>query len=351
MRCIVPEEMQTNARRRRFGFTLIELLIVMAIIGVLIGLVFVAIGGVSDSARRADSANALRSMMRAYATYSGDNRQALLPGYLDPADFTTGVSPNPGQMRFDVDDLEGNTLSPADAAPYVWRLMPYLDDEWEALIVDYGSDAIVSRIEFEIRNDELGPGTVEPASDIGIGLRPAFGLNSIYLGGDALHGGPDAAMYSPWNTAGNPTIAATRTSEVRNPADLIVFGPSANRNDSLADDDLHRFDVDFGYVELRPPYIFNPGSDSFSDPHWSVNKELKAVINDTSFFNDGGGVPIARWSDKTLPTGRFDGSVSMDEMSDIGPPQGMGGGDQAKREFMRYWWPFATGYRGSQIQP
>jgi len=359
MRCTVPRVLQRNTSQGAplsRAFTLIELIIVMAIIALLIGLVLLAMGGVSDSAMRADSANALRSMMRGYISYAGDNRQTLMPGYLDPNDITIG-STAPGKMRFDVTDIEGNSLSPEDAASYVWRLLPYLDNEWATLLVDYGSGGVEAKIQTEINDNVYGPATIDADADIGLGMQPAFGLNSIYVGGDGVHGGPDAVNRSPWNAAADPDIAkiaATRTSEVRSPGELIVFAPNRQANDSMIPAFLDSFDVTWGYVELRPPYINTPpedeGSDTvaFGDPHWEVNRRQRGEVATAGEFSAGGGIPFARWSDNTMPTGRFDGSTSTADINALGPPTGATQNPQLKQEFMAQWWPFATGYRGSQ---
>jgi prepilin-type N-terminal cleavage/methylation domain-containing protein/prepilin-type processing-associated H-X9-DG protein len=67
------------ARRRRDGLTLVELLVVMAVVGVLIGLLVPAVQRARESARRAGCGNHLRQVGLAVATYETAGR-FLPPG-------------------------------------------------------------------------------------------------------------------------------------------------------------------------------------------------------------------------------------------------------------------------------
>jgi len=68
----------TSPRTRAAGaFTLIELLVVMAIIAVLMGLLFPAIGHVKESANIASCANNMQQIWRALNTYTTDNQGRL----------------------------------------------------------------------------------------------------------------------------------------------------------------------------------------------------------------------------------------------------------------------------------
>lgn len=327
----------TNDNRRR-AFTLLELIIVAAIIGLLLSLVLIAMGGVTDAGNRAASANALRNMIRAYQSYSQDYDQKLMPGYIHRDMIGTG----PNQLDMFAKLSDGTELNAADSASYVWRMMPYLDEAYTTLLADYRAKGVDGRIDTEIGRGIYGPGTIDPTKDLGLALQPSFGLNSIYLGGDSFHGGPQCADRNPWfpSSSGKP-LAALRISDVLNTARTIVFAPnrqaSMDMEYSPAINRMH--DVVFGYVELRPPMLIDRDG-SVMHTYWTV--DANATVPDSD--NLPAGVPYARWSDNQIPTARLDGSVQSNAITDLGLTESTTDANVA-REVMKYWWPFATGFR------
>ena len=250
---------------RRRGFTLLELLVVIGIVGLLVGIAFVALKGVRAQAGRAESLGSLRQMIMAHVNYGTDHKATLIPGYMHDSQLNTFAAANepvwaklPNGQR--LTDCSGDRC---DSSSWVWRLLPYMGDNWEALLTDYNSESFVARIDQEIIDGIYGPGTVG-ASNLGMAETPSFGMNSVYVGGDSFHGGGEATARDPWQNV-NPKIAATRLSEVLNPARLVVFGPAGLVDPDLASPSPYltpnSLDFSVGYCELRAPFMPDAAGD------------------------------------------------------------------------------------------
>ncbi len=328
------------------AFTLLELLVSVGIIVLLASITLVGLRGVRASANRANSTNALRMIMRGYAGYSVDSNQQLMPGYMSTeALILLGITANAPDGE-PLDDPTKTRPDPNDASSYVWRLSPYLDNEWKTLFIDYRSNELLAHLSGEILGSIYGPGSADAGNgELGVGLIPAFGLNSIYVGGDDVHGDGDITSRNPWNpTVPSDILAATRLSEVKNPAKLIVFAPTVHwgevvdpRSPLLTDPPMTS--LAFGYSELRPPFILldrdNPDSDNRQQ--WHMERTFTKLDGDFNADDGegrpiGGGVPVARWGKDLIPTGRLDGSVITDDLQQLA--------QDAER---RNWSPHATG--------
>lgn len=325
---------------RRIGFTLIELLVSIGLIALLISLVIVSVRGVQRAANRTEALSGLRNLMRAHATYGTDHRQHLLPGYLD--------EPALAELDIDAKTVEGTTLANlcdaagrCDASGYVWRLAPYLDDSWRSVMTDYRSAALTSELEREWHADIYGPGSATGASDLGIASIPAFGLNSIFVGGDTFHGDAGVIARNPYFPADpSNVIAATNLSQVRNPGRVTVFATVMQATNSSilpSNPPAAVSDLTFGHPELRPPFLDwadtnNDGTVEFIDVQWQIDPATRRIVPAGGDFSKGGGWPIGRAGEDQIPVGHLDGSTEAVDR------------DELATDFTR-WSPFATGIR------
>ncbi len=99
-----------RSHRSQCGFTLVELLVVIAMIGVLIGLLLPAIQAAREAGRRTQCANNMRQLTLSLHSYSGQ-----FNGMLPPSNFSVVVNPASG-------------LAAQGSVFYV--LLPYYEDNW-----------------------------------------------------------------------------------------------------------------------------------------------------------------------------------------------------------------------------
>jgi type II secretory pathway pseudopilin PulG len=309
----------------RRAFTLIELIVIIGLIGLLIAILLPSLRGVRGAAKNTDSLNSLKQLSLAYKSYMEDNNYRLMPGYLDEPTRAflniTAKLPNGTLLnRFDA------TSGLCDSGSYVWRLAPYLGDTWKVLFTDIREPALISQLSAEYGlgqpTDAYGPGSIG-AGQIGISEHPAYGLNSIFLGGDTVHGGVDVVPQNPWAGAAFSapliTIAATRFSQVRNPSKIILFAPTAPASNS-GDLTIAYDNPDIGYAELRPPYTVRPptAAGMWTNIQWYVSTNAQVARHMDGDYAAGAGLPIARGgvSDR-LPVAHLDGSASIERLSEI----------------------------------
>ena len=307
--------------RNTRGFTLIELMVVIAILVLLVTLVAVSLKSMRGSARRTVSLSALKQIMAAYRSYSDDNRGRLLPGYIGADLFARGEPFE--NLRVTLPD--GTPLQAEDKQSYVWRLAPYVDNAWDVFYTELRDAGLMAQLHAEYSGGIYGPFGNSVTG--GISERPTYGLNSIFVGGDSVHGGTSIADQHPWQDS-NPVIAATRFTQVKNPARLIVFGAAAMADTSgstVYDDEL------FGFCELRSPYL-NLGADMWIDPQWNVGARGLVEQTGTGEYTDGAGLPIVRSGNDVIPVGMLDGSASLEQVSNL------------SRD-MRRWSPFEVALR------
>ncbi|MCH8824505.1 MAG: prepilin-type N-terminal cleavage/methylation domain-containing protein [Planctomycetes bacterium] len=339
----------SNTKIVRRGFTLVEVMVVIAVIALLVSLVIVALKSSSAASTRTRSLNALREIVRGYRAYSDDNRGHLMPGYIGEDLMDDDTDPF-SDLRVRVplgDPATGRwvDLEYVDAQSYVWRLAPYVNHVWETFYTELGDEGMRSQLEAEKIATILGPfgqyitSITPPATLIsgGISERPTFGMNSIFVGGDSVHGGIYATDRNPWTPAPgleDKILAATRFTQVKNPARLIVFGSSAKVLDGgpqIYEDTL------LGFCELRAPFLeFDDGNDKWISQQWEVGTGGDIFTVDGDYSDPpGAGIPIIRRGQDLMPVAMLDGSASIEKASELA-------GD------MRRWNPFEVALREHQ---
>ena len=316
--------------RHAKAFTLLELLVVIAIMALLVVFVAISLRAVGSSASRADSINSLRQMALAYASYSADHRHQLMPGYIGADLFEEGEVFE--DLKVSISTATGSVdLEPEDKQSYVWRLAPYLDDAWRTFFADLNDPGILSQVQAEYDSGTYGPAGGGSIPE-GISERPAYGMNSIFVGGDSVHGGSYATERNPWTgTVAGETLAARRTSQVKNPARLVIFAPSALA--ATAPTQVYETTV-VGFCELRPPFlelVSVGGQLEWHGAHWIVGARGE-VAKGRFFGAEEGGLPVDRTDAGTLPVAHLDGSAAGVALTELARD-------------MRYWSPFEAGQR------
>ncbi len=215
------------------GFTLVELLTTLLAIVVLIGLVIHASSSVRDGADRASEMASARSLGVAWSSYAMDHRGTILPGYAS---------------GFRARDASGEFIdtSTAEVAAQRWplRLAPYLGHDFAAL---YSGPA----------RDDLSELVSGPTADMlyRVSVRPSFGLNSVFVGGDLNFGGFTDIMRETFGE-----FYARSLSSVRRPDRLVVFTTSHSSEPNLFSG------VQEGFFRILPPAWTSPLWSDVYDP-------------------------------------------------------------------------------------
>ena len=201
--------MRQNAR----GFTLVELLVVMAIMGLLLAILLPALGSARGHGDKLRELSDIRQVGMAWSMYASAANDRLLPGFLDPE-----VQQKWG-ARYAIAS-ENVSVPAAEAAPYPWRLMPYLGGD-HFLLNGHRTDVVSG----------------DPLEELSATARnPAFGYNAIYLGGWYESGD----LNRPYRVRFERAHVVARTmAQIDRPEEIVVFASSLDpgafqggRNDS-----------------------------------------------------------------------------------------------------------------------
>lgn len=167
------------------AFTIVELLVAVSIIGLLSALGIPAIKSAMDAGKKAKELAALKGLLIAYNTYSGDNNGQLLKSY---DQYGSAL------------DINGNPIGGEDsheAHRWPWRLAPYFN-------YSFYDTTHVNDIESYIKS-QGGLSQTYLVSVI-----PSFGL-SLYCGGNDYEGSK------------TKSTIATHINQVAKPSQFIAF--------------------------------------------------------------------------------------------------------------------------------
>ncbi|MBI69859.1 MAG: hypothetical protein CMJ38_07675 [Phycisphaerae bacterium] len=206
---------QTPFHNRR-GFSLTEIVVVIAIIGVLVGILVPSIFSIKMKAKKTKELNVLKQVMTAWATYSSDHQNKLLPGYLDVSyqehyelawafPDETLIPPAPS---YDSDYLN-------IVGPWPWRLLPYLDENWRSLL-------FYKELDWEPFAERVNAHANE------ITQTPAFGYNGMYLGGWKLFNEAEGRTQTLFGNAKladdtRMNVVTSSLAQVNSPTTTIAF--------------------------------------------------------------------------------------------------------------------------------
>jgi type II secretory pathway pseudopilin PulG len=213
--------------RRTPGFTIVEILTVIGMITVLLGLLLAGLQAARRSSVKTVELNHLRQIHLAWTAYSASNNDYVMPGHLDAA--------TQQQWRLRYRFESGGQVPAQMASFYPWRLLPYLD---------WGYDALVGYLPNTDIVEEIPRTNPDPAGAIvarQINGQPWFGYNAYYVGGwwEASNGGTATMKYANglWQQnngsgAGVPTrgnLVVRTVGRATNPGSLVLFAGSTVR--------------------------------------------------------------------------------------------------------------------------
>jgi prepilin-type N-terminal cleavage/methylation domain-containing protein/prepilin-type processing-associated H-X9-DG protein len=250
------------------GFTLLELLIVITVIGILSSLLLPALARGKQKARQINELSAGKQLILSWQLYADEHEDSVLPGY---------------SSQVEAFDNHGNPLGSPIRDRYPWRLAPQLGNSFRSIYVNE-SRRFLDEAEMMSHADYVYRSS----------LYPSLGYNSVFVGGDEQKFNPALAAAS----YGTDWLV-TRTSQIRQPAELIAFASARSQPGGSRDE--------FGYYVVYPPYLKNrqwessfdagspPEKFGYVHPRWSGRAIAAMADGHAETFNQTELQDMRRW--------------------------------------------------------
>lgn len=292
----MQNDFQTNLRmQRRMAFTLVELLVVIGIIALLISLLIPMLAKARQAAGNAKALSSLRTITADYIQYANQNNGTLLPGFLAKT-YSDGTDLSVYDVR------SKHLLTGRAAQQWPWRLSTIDPGIW-------GIIRPLSMNDLPLNNDDAATAVSKAYA---ASLYPHFGLNTIFLGGHSASNLSDNETskdyYRGYLQSGRQNLGkhvAYKITEVRRPAEQIVFCEVAIKNGSQSIED----------IDLRGfHYVNPPRADAASGTYWAPRNGKAEVV--LASPGRAVGVPYSR-SGKKIPVSFLDGHAESRPVEDL----------------------------------
>ena len=203
----------------------------VAIVGILIGLLLPALGRARTFAQLTAELSAARQFNVAWQMYADDNDGQLLVGFASDSMINSG--------SVVARDEHGDPLTGLAAKRYPWRLLPYLEYDLGILYRDREQiEASLTGLDYTYA----------------VSVSPRVGLNQAFVGGSADNDGtgyahlPSASDQALLRRMWGAKWVARRMSDIGRTADLLVFASSYGASP------INSVELD-GFYRVTPPYF------------------------------------------------------------------------------------------------
>lgn len=188
---------------------------VIAILGLLIGILLPSLSRAQEAAEEIRESNAARQMALAWRGYSVDQGERLMVGYYS----VKGGSEDATLESYPIRDSHSAPVIDVRARQrYPWRLYPYLEKQLGGTILTGEQRSLAG-------SDPGSPGSSERfAWQYEVSVYPSWGINAHFLGGYGVP--PDEVKYAKEYQQNLPFRVTRRMDQIHSPSRMIVFGSS-----------------------------------------------------------------------------------------------------------------------------